>query len=170
MRLPGRKLCALADRRGCGLRVAYRGGTDSSMRIPQGVDNRCQKATFIWGNDAPIVYGLSSRARQAQHLRGKAMQWFDAVTAAQPSEISAVAAAMLLGLGRCRRCGYQGQRDWTSDHGICQFPTTTICSGRRTVTFDSVTLAPSRFMNVRILPIGLSAFGADPTSPGQARR
>lgn len=97
------------------------------------------------------------------------MTWFDAVTAAQPSDINAIAAAMLLGPGRCCRCGYQRQRDRTSDRGVRQSPTTTICSGHRTVTFDLVAFVPSRFMNVRILSIGLSAFWADPTSPGQAR-
>lgn len=169
-RPPGRKLCALADRWSCGLRVAYRGGADSSVQMPQGVENRCQKAIFIWRNEAPIVYGLWPRVRQAKCRGGKAMIWFDAVTTMQPFEISALAAAMLLGPGRCFRYGYQGHRDRTSDHSVRQFPTTPICSGHRTATLDSVALAPSQFMKLRILQIGLSAFGEDPTSPGQARR
>ena len=93
----GRKLCALADRWSCGQRVAYRGGADSSVQILQGVENRCQKAIFIWRNEAPVVYGLWPRVRQAMCRGGKAMIWLDAVTARQPSEISALAAAMLLG-------------------------------------------------------------------------
>jgi hypothetical protein len=93
----GRTLCALADRWSCGQRVAYRGGADSSVQIRRGVETRCQKAIFFWRDEAPVVYGLWSSVRQAVCRGGNAMIWLDAVTARQPSEISALAAAVLLG-------------------------------------------------------------------------
>lgn len=93
----GRKLFALADRWSCGQRAAYRGGADSSVQILQGVETRCQKAIFIWRNEAPVVYGLWPRVRQAKCPGGTAMIWLDAVTARQSSEISALVLAMLLG-------------------------------------------------------------------------